>query len=102
MFPPGSVDLLALFSSNGLLLGLPGQASYASANAFLDGLARHRHSTGHRDTISLAWTSWRAMGMAVNDVVEQELRERGVGVISVIEAFRAWTLASRYDARISS
>lgn len=98
LFPPGSVDFLALFSSNGLLLGLPGQASYASANAFLDGLARHRHSTGHRDTISLAWTSWRAMGMAVNDVVEQELRERGVGVISAIEAFRAWTLASRYDA----
>ncbi|HEX2417256.1 MAG TPA: SDR family NAD(P)-dependent oxidoreductase, partial [Micromonosporaceae bacterium] len=92
LFPPGSLDFLALFSSNGQLLGLTGQASYAAGNSFLDALARHRPG----DTISLAWTSWRGMGMAVSDVVDQELRDRGIGDISPPEAFAAWELASQY------
>jgi 6-methylsalicylic acid synthase len=93
LFPPGSLDFLAMFSSNGQLLGLTGQANYAASNAFLDALARHRPD----DTVSLAWTSWRGMGMAVSDVVDQELRDRGIGDISPPEAFAAWELASQYD-----
>jgi 6-methylsalicylic acid synthase len=92
LFPPGSLDFLALFSSNGQLLGLTGQASYAAGNAFLDALARHRRT----DTVSLAWTSWRGMGMSVSDAVDQELLDRGVGDISATEAFQAWALASQY------
>ena len=98
LFPVGSLDFLVLFSSIGLQLGLPGQASYASANSFLDAFARHRAGAGDgvSDTVSLAWTSWRAMGMAANAVVDAELADRGVGDVAVGDALRAWELASGY------
>lgn len=96
LFPPGSVDFLVLFSSAGLLLGLPGQASYASANAFLDALARYRRSTGHRDTISLGFTSWRGLGMSTSSaLVDAELHVRGTADITQAEAFEAWDFAQR-------
>lgn len=96
-FPAGSLDFFVLFSSCGHLLGLPGQATYGSANAFLDALALHRNSmaaAGAGDTTSLAWTSWEGQGMAVNEVVDLELRERGVAAISLSEAFAAWDHAA--------
>ncbi|MEU8080909.1 acyltransferase domain-containing protein [Catellatospora citrea] len=94
VFPPGSLDFLALFSSNGLLLGLTGQAAYASANAYLDGWSRARRAAGADDVISFGWTSWRGMGMAVNSVVDQELADRGVGDITPAQAFAAWDHAA--------
>ncbi|MEV0804803.1 type I polyketide synthase [Micromonospora sp. NPDC050200] len=92
VFPPGSVDFFVLFSSCGYLLGIPGQATYGSANAFLDAFARYRNhaASGPDGTLSLGWTSWHGQGMAVNEVVDAELRARGVGDISVVEAFSAW------------
>jgi 6-methylsalicylic acid synthase len=98
LFPPGSLDFLALFSSCGQLLALPGQATYGAANAFLDALAAHRRTAGHDDTVSFGWTSWRGMGMAVNEVVDLELRVRGVADISPEEAFGAWDHAWRHGA----
>ncbi|HUQ57180.1 type I polyketide synthase [Lentzea sp.] len=89
-FPAGTLDFFALFSSCGQLLGLPGQATYGAANAFLDALAAHRP-----DVTSLGWTSWRGQGMAVNASVDRQLAARGVGDISVDEAFRAWDFAAQ-------
>ncbi|MEU4384283.1 type I polyketide synthase [Promicromonospora sp. NPDC023805] len=95
VFPPGELDFCAYFSSIGLLLGLTGQTSYAAANAFLDGLARQRHARGGTETVSLGWTSWRAMGMAASTAVEEELAGLGAGDISKEEAFRSWDAVVR-------
>ncbi len=94
LFPPGTVDFFVLFSSCGPLLGLHGQTAYAAANAYLDGLARHRHHSGVTDTISFQWTSWRGLGMSTSSaVIDAELAARGTGDISVDEALRCWDLA---------
>ncbi|MCF4123361.1 acyltransferase domain-containing protein [Antribacter sp. KLBMP9083] len=95
VFPPGDLEFCVYFSSVGLLLGLTGQTSYAAANSFLDALARRRRANGGAETVSLGWTSWRAMGMADSTAVAEELAGLGAGDISRDEAFRSWDTVFR-------
>lgn len=98
LFPPSSIDFMVLFSSCGQLFGFPGQASYASGNAFLDALATHRRALGDKGCMSVQWTSWRGLGMAAStDFINAELESKGITDITPDEGFRAWHHLARHD-----
>ncbi|WP_367044709.1 type I polyketide synthase [Streptomyces sp. Je 1-332] len=83
------LDLSAfvLFSSSVGVIGGPGQADYAAANAFLDGLANHRAATGLEAT-SIAWGLWdveSGINAGLGAAGRSRYRREGFREISVAE-----------------
>lgn len=62
------IDFLVLFSSTSARLGLPGQADYAAANAFLGAFARSRSAENDRRTVAVGWGVWKSVGMTARVV----------------------------------
>ncbi len=70
------LDFFVMFSSVAAVMGSPGQSNYASANAFMDGLAHLRASQGLPAT-AINWGPWADVGMAASDVILQRLMTDG-------------------------
>lgn len=58
------LDFVLLCSSLTSVLGGPGQSDYCAANAFLDGYAQLQRQTTGAQVSSVAWDTWRGVGMA--------------------------------------
>ncbi|WP_143134710.1 beta-ketoacyl reductase, partial [Burkholderia ubonensis] len=58
---------MVAFSSTSALLGVPGQANYAAANAWLDQLASWPAQAGQPPVLSIQWGSWAEVGMSARN-----------------------------------
>ncbi|MCX8131440.1 MAG: SDR family NAD(P)-dependent oxidoreductase [Clostridia bacterium] len=77
------LDFFIIFSAGAGIMGNPGQADYASANAFMDNYARYRSTlTGLKlrqgQTLSINWPLWKDGGMRVDEETEKNWLSMGI------------------------
>ncbi len=74
--PNEPLDFFVMFSSLAALLGPPGQAGHAAANAFLDAFAHFRRASG-LPALSINWGAWSSTGAAARKGFGREAARPG-------------------------
>ena len=82
------IEQFVLFSSAAALLGSPGQANHAAANAFLDVLASWRRARG-LPALSIGWGLWSDVGAAADRRAGDRMASAGIGAITPEEGVMA-------------
>ncbi|OBK45113.1 type I polyketide synthase [Mycobacterium sp. 1081908.1] len=71
------LDFFVVYSSASSVIGSPGQANYATANALLDGLVAERRAQGLPAT-AINWGPWAKGGMATSHAARANLSAQGL------------------------
>ena len=92
------LELFILFSSRVGVMGNPGQANHAAANAFLDQLAAHRRAVGLPGQ-AIAWGAWSEIGEAAEqrDRIERQRAALGGRWFTPQQGLRAFDSLVRQD-----
>ena len=93
------LDFFILFSSRVGVMGNPGQANHATANAFLDQLAGHRRALGLPGQ-AIAWGAWSDIGEAAEqrERIDRQRSALGGRWFTPQQGLRAFDRLVRQDA----
>ena len=93
------LDFFILFSSRVGVMGNPGQANHATANAFLDQLAGHRRALGLPGQ-AIAWGAWSDIGEAAEqrERIDRQRSALGGRWFTPQQGIRAFDRLVRQDA----
>jgi polyketide synthase 7 len=94
------LSTFVVFSSMAGIVGTPGQANYAAANSFLDGLMTYRRAHGLAG-LSLAWGLWEqtsAMTAHLSDRDRARMSRIGMAPLSTEQALESFDTAMLLDS----